>query len=311
MHPSVQINPVQAFSCYPDQDEIDRWVSELIKRAASTPVTGEELEVSPVTQSFGNNPNTLENRFICFHTDDHNFYGYWQPAPKAPSPLIVNLPGYGGFISNHPQICDDGYHILHISPLGYVTPFGMNHDCLMEDGNWPVLDFTARGMKDGYEDWLLDCLLAIRWARAQPCVISDRISLFGTSQGGGASLLLASILQDSIRCVCADLPFLTAFPLSELKGDAYGILQNSFLETDSATFWRNLGYIDTLSHAHRLHIPVMLSAGGKDNVCPVRCVEELFRRLSTTKQYSYLQDTTHTHSRESMFLFRSWLALFA
>ena len=40
MYQSIRFNPVQAFSYYPGQDEIDRWVSGLLERAEVSPVTG-------------------------------------------------------------------------------------------------------------------------------------------------------------------------------------------------------------------------------------------------------------------------------
>ena len=203
------------------------------------------------------------------------------------------------------------YNILHISPLSYVSPDGPDLSCAMDDGNWPVLHHTAMGLPGGYEDWLLDCLLAISWAKTQPGVLADRLSFFGTSQGGGGSLLLASILQGAVRCVCADLPFLTAFPLSGLSGEAYGILQEAYGTVEPSLFWNRLGFIDTVSHSHRLTMPVMLSAGGKDQVCPPATIEFLFSRLPGSKQFTFLEDAVHTHSRQSMILCRSWMALYA
>lgn len=311
MSESICYDPDAAFACYPDTAQVDAWCESLLYKSAKLPADGTFTEDMPVRHSFGNGPNALINRYVRFVMPDHVFYGYWQPAMKQPAPLLVNLPGYGGYISMHPQIHDDGYHILHISPLGYITPEGPREELMMEDGNWPVLDLTARGCPGGYEDWLLDALAAIRWAQQQPGVLSERLSLFGTSQGGGGSLLLASLLQDQVRCVCADLPFLTAFPLSHLAGDAYGILQKAYAEVPAEQFWNRLGYADTLSHAHRLRLPVMLSAGGADTVCTAASVEALFQKLPGTRQYTFLQENVHTHSRESMYLFRSWLALHA
>jgi len=166
------------------------------------------------------------------------------------------------------------------------------------------------GMEGGYEDWLCDCLLAVRWAMQQPDVMADRVSLFGTSQGGGGSILLGSLLGDKVRCICADLPFLTAFPLSQLQGNAYSILQKAYSAVPAETFWNRLGYVDTLSHAHRIHVPILLSSGGKDDVCPKETVDSLFEKLHTTKQYTCLENGIHTHSRESMYLFRNWISLF-
>lgn len=212
----------------------------------------------------------------------------------------------------HPQIADLGYHILHVSPLGYVTPEKTRDELALPDGNWPVLPNTAAGIPGGYGDWLSDCLLAIRWAQARPEVLPRRLSLFGTSQGGGGSLLLASILgPERVRCVCADLPFLTDFPGSGLEGDAYSLLQPIYEAVPAADFWRRLGYVDTVSHAHRLTMPVLLSAGGEDATCPPRTVERLFQSLSGTRQYTYLEHQEHTHSRSSMYLFSAWLRLYA
>lgn len=111
--------------------------------------------------------------------------------------------------------------------------------------------------------------------------------------------------------VCADLPFLTSLSRSNLEGDAYRILQSAFHSVPPTLFWNRLGYIDTLSHAHRLTMPVMLSSGGKDTVCPPRTVQKLFDALPGTRQDTYLEDNIHTHSRQSMYLLRNWLALFA
>ena len=155
-----------------------------------------------------------------------------------------------------------------------------------------------------------DCLLAIRWALQQPGVLAQ-MSLFGTSQGGGGSLLLASILGGKVRCVCADLPLLTDFPATELEGPAYSILKPAYEETDHTLFWNQLGYVDTLSHAHRINVPVMLSAGGLDNTCPPKTIEHLFSELDCTKQYTFSKNVVHTHSRESMVLFSAWLHLYA
>lgn len=311
MLPELSINPKLAFSYYPSRDAVDAWAESLLQKSKKLTVTAAYTNDMPIQHRFGNGPNALINRFVRFSVSDgHSFYGYWQPALKKPAPLLINLPGYGGYMSMHPQINDDGYHILHISPLGYVGPDRIRGELFLDDGNWPVLHNTAAGLPGGYEDWLIDCLLAIDWARQQPEVLPDRVSLFGTSQGGGGSLLLASILQDQIRCVCADLPFLTAFPLTGLQGDAYGILRKAYATVSEADFWNRLGYVDTLSHAHRLHIPTMLSSGGMDTVCPPETVAKLFEALRCTKQYTHLEDVVHTHSRQSMYLFRGWLALF-
>lgn len=298
---------------YPSRAEVDRWCAGLLDEASGVSAQGTLLDQTPVREPFGNCPNTLVNRYVRFTASDGRrpFYGYWQPALKPPAPLLINLPGYGGYMSLHPQLCDQNFNVLHISPLGYVAPAGAERSLALPDGNWPVLPNTALGASGGYSDWLSDCLLAIRWALERPEVEPDRLSLFGTSQGGGGSLLLGSILgRERVRCVCADLPFLTDFPHTGLLGEAYGLLRPVREQLEPEVFWRRLGFVDTLSHAHRLAMPVMLSAGGTDDTCPPATVEALFARLPGTKQYTYLEHQEHTHSRSSMVLFGAWLHLY-
>ena len=104
MENKIIINHSEAFSYYPNREEIDQWAQNLYQKSLSISVEAVFRDDMPVTPSFGNNPNTLNNRFIAFKSTDHAFYGYWQPALKSPAPLLINLPGYGGYISNHPQI---------------------------------------------------------------------------------------------------------------------------------------------------------------------------------------------------------------
>ncbi len=308
----MMIDTDYAFSFYPDNGAVDMWCSRVAAQAEREPINGEFTDISPVKENFGCCANTLVNRYVRFERgSEHVFWGYWQPAIKQPAPLLINLPGYGGFINLHPQLCDDGFNVLHISPMGYVWPDGLRQGQKMSDGNLPVLPNTAKGLPGGYEDWLTDCMLAVRWALSRHEVSSDRFSVYGMSQGGGTSLLLASLMRDRVNCVCADLPFLTAIPLSGLKGEAYGMLEPIYNETGHEEFWRRMGYFDTISHAHRLDMPVMLGGGGKDDVCPHKTVEMLFSRLPGTKQYTFLRDGIHTHSRESMLLFRTWMRLYA
>lgn len=305
-------NISQLYTFYPSSDEIDIWCENLLQKSRTIKVEGTYESKMPVTEPFGNGPNALINKYIKFTMPDgHTFWGYWQPALNSPAPLLINLPGYGGCINLHPQLSDDGFHVLHISPLGYVTPDDICKELQTDTGYWPVLQNTALGESGGYEDWILDCLAAFWWAKRQPEILADRISFYGTSQGGGGSLLLSSILQKEVRCVCADLPFLTNFPLTHLQGEAYGLLQAVYPQVEEKTFWNRLGYFDTISHAHRIKIPTMISSGGKDSTCPSSTVQSLFEKLDCTKQYTYIQNLEHTHSRESMFLFRNWLKMYA
>src|SRR5699024_5939561 len=102
------------------------------------------------------------------------FYGYWQPARSTPAPLVIHVPGYGAEMSTHPALVNAGYNVLHICPLGYVTPEGSD-ESKKENDDWPVLKETIlSNAEKGYKYWLDNCLMAIDWAMKQPEVLKDR-----------------------------------------------------------------------------------------------------------------------------------------
>jgi cephalosporin-C deacetylase-like acetyl esterase len=114
-----------------------------------------------------------------------------------------------------------------------------------------------------------------------------------------------------VRCVAADVPFLTNFPMANGRG-AYGNAKNALDKLDSTDVgWRALGFIDTLSHAGRLTIPVLLTAGGQDLACPAETVESLFHALPGCKSYTYLSNSVHRYTHEFLSLVMAWFRLYA
>ena len=60
----------EASPCYPAASQVDAWAEQLLARSQAVPVTGEPLVFTPIRLSFGNSPNTLENRYIRFTAGD-------------------------------------------------------------------------------------------------------------------------------------------------------------------------------------------------------------------------------------------------
>lgn len=300
------------FLYYPSSEEVDAWIQSIWKTSELVSCQSEPLRINGFSHSLGIH-HAKGFQYVKFTREEEQvFYAYWQPARSGPAPLLVHVPGYGAEMSTHPELVAEGYNVLHISPLGYATPDGPD-ESKMQEGTWPVLpDTITSGAQKGYKLWLLDCILAIKWAMQRPEVIKDRVSFFGTSQGGGGALLLGSVFRDKgVRCVAADVPFLTNFPMANGRG-AYGIAKNALDKLDSTDAgWRALGFIDTLSHARRLTIPVLLTAGGKDVACPAETIGSLFFRLPSVKSYTYLSDSEHRYTHEFLSLVTAWFRLYA
>ena len=144
-----------------------------------------------------------------------------------------------------------------------------------------------------------------------PTVLPGRVSFFGTSQGGGASLLLGSVFRDhGTHCVCADEPFLTNYPASGWRG-AYYAARAGFTRMPAGQAWKNLGYADTLSHADRMNYPILITVGTGDTVCPPDTILPLFDRLDTDKMLFSMKDRGHGYQYEFIRHALTWFSLYA
>lgn len=315
----------EMYKYYPSTNEIDRWVDELFALAAESPLGTEVID--PESYEWPQSKNLpyqyaarhhLGAAYIKFYNlvTEEPFYGFWQPAFNTPAPLLIHVPGYGAEMSAHPELVQEGYNVLHISPLGYCTPKGMNRRKTADETDplaWPQLPETIiSGGKKGYKQWFIDCINAINWALKQTEVLDRRISFFGTSQGGGAALILASMFRDQgARCAAADVPFLTNYPLANGRG-AYEIVQkaldNVFHSKDA---WHALGFVDTLSHVDRLTMPILLTAGRLDEMCPPETVKSLYEKLKCTRSFTYIMNREHTYTPEFLHLCESWFKMYA
>jgi cephalosporin-C deacetylase-like acetyl esterase len=295
---------------YPSRKELETWIGSVWKLAKSAKCTSETLNDPSFQRPLGV-WYLKDARYVRLSPVGMNsFYAFWQPALSETAPLLVHVPGYGAEMSAHPDLVALGYNVLHVCPLGYVTPKGDN-ESMKVNGNWPVLpDTITSGGKDGYRIWFANVLMAVEWAMRQPSVLPNRLSFFGTSQGGGTALILSSIFKGKgIRCVAADLPFLTNFALANGRG-AYQVCWKEMKEM-GARGWKSAGLVDTLSHAHRLEVPTLLTSGGVDEVCPPDTIESLYERLPGIKGLIHLKTTGHWYTKEFIPLASAWFRLYA
>jgi len=300
-----------AMQYYPTSQEIDHWCRDLVEEADRAPLSAELLSAADAW------PFTLGVRhheghcYVKFTAGEEVFYGFWQPALSGgPAPLLVHLPGYGAEMSAHPELVTAGFNVLHINPLGYNTPDGPDAS-KRPQGEWPVLPDTAATFGEhGYRDFLRHALLATRWAQALACVQADRLGVFGSSQGGGTALLTASLLNDrGMKAVAADVTALTNYPLVHelgVDGSYTHFALKDVTEQRLPDAWRALGYVDTLSHAHRLTMPVLLTGAGLDTNTPIPSIRSLFDNLPGTRSYTEIAGQQHRYSPLFLQLAKAW-----
>lgn len=253
-----------------------------------------------------------QNRYVRFEPSERSpFYAYFQPCFNKAAPLLVHTPGYGAEMSIHPELTDS-FCVLHINPLGYVTPSGKDKSKMTMNGLGSVYpDTILSGGRGGYFDWFSDCITAIEWARNQPEVLKDRLTFFGISQGGGAALLLGSIYSGrGTKCVAADQPFLTNFALANERG-AYGMGKELYAHISREKALEALFNFDTINHAHRYTFPVLLTSGGQDSVCHPETIQSLFSMLKGTRSYIHFEYLEHGYNKEFVLLAKAWFNIYS
>lgn len=226
-------------------------------------------------------------------------------APAKPWPVIVTTPGFGGsqqgvMLSE----CQRGYAILQVFPRG----LGESAELWKWDDSNQLIWGIDKPDGAYYRGAYADVVRAIDFAVSRKDLDPDRIALVGTSQGGGISLAVAAI-DPRVKAVVAHLPFLCNFPLA---AQAPGSLVKRLLDDagrNNEASLRTLKYFDPYELAPQLRVNVLMSAGGKDTVCPANTIESVYQRLAGPKSLKFYPELSHTSCVEFYNLSWSWLDL--
>ena len=213
-------------------------------------------------------------------------------SPPAPWPVIISTPGYGGtqqgvILSE----CQRGYAILQLFPRGQ----GDSTELWTIDGPDKLTWRLEQPEGAYYQGAYADVMRAIDFVVTRPDIDPDRVALVGTSQGGGFSLAVAA-LDTRVRTVVAHVPFLCDFRVAaRTPNSLVKILLDQAGCNDEAAL-ATLDYFDPLQLATHLLVPVLMSAGGRDEICPATTIQSVHDRLPGVKLLKFYPDLAHTSS---------------
>lgn len=263
-------------------NEIDSAVCRILEAFSKEEISGEMVKTEERPETIYPDVKYPEGFYIKIQRTGHSaFYSWFVPAKQEGRPLIVMMPGYHAFIYQMPDVSEK-YNFLFASPLGYVTPQGRDYS-KFEHGVRPVMYNTIHGREDGYEQWVLDVLAAVKWVDGEYGLDGVPVITAGTSQGGGMSLVLGSIMKPRTAAICADEPWLIGFSGERIEGivnqNCYGmeIVRMSQVE-------KNLFPFDPVRHTERLTMPVLVTASDADNDCPAVYIEKMFANIPEPKR---------------------------
>lgn len=224
-------------------------------------------------------------------------------APPKPWPVIVTAPGYGGaqqgvMLSESQR----GYAILQIFPRAQ----GDSAELWTIDGPDKLTWHLERPEGAYYQGAYADVMRAIDFAASRADLDRDRIAVVGTSQGGGLALAVAA-LDSRVKAVVAHVPFLCDFRrAARTPNSLVKKLLDQAGRNDEAAL-RTLDYFDPLTLAPRLLAPVLMSAGGRDEVSPRAAIQSVYDLLPGGKTLKVYPDLPHTSCVAFYNLSWSWL----
>ncbi|AHF05834.1 acetylxylan esterase [Desulfitobacterium metallireducens] len=238
---------------------------------------------------------------------------YLRPASVNIYPALVRFHGYSG---NRGQISEllfwalQGYAILGLDVRGQCgeTPDGRIYPQGGFSG-WMTLGIDSPN-HHYFRYVYLDAVRAIVALSKQPEVDSERLGVFGKSQGGGLAVISAGLinglgeevgLQTKVKVISAAIPFLADFrgsfkmqrdgegPIAELSW--YFRLSDPEHKHEEDVF-KVLDYFDTVNFAPWVGeagkkgfvSKSLVSMGLKDTACPPPTVYALYQALSGEKK---------------------------
>jgi cephalosporin-C deacetylase len=160
-----------------------------------------------------------------------------------------------------------------------------------------------------YQGAYADVIRGIDYLLSRDDIDRERVAIAGTSQGGGIALAVAS-LDARIKVVVAHVPFLCDV---RRAANIEGSLIKKLLDTarmNNERHLRALEYFDPLQLVPALKVPVLISSGGKDTVCPASTIRAVFDRVPGVKSLFHDPDLPHTSSERFYAMTWSWLGTY-
>lgn len=217
----------------------------------------------------------------------------WLMLPRERSgklPLVVQYVGYGGgrgFAHEGLHWAVSGFAYFRMDTRGQGSGWstGATPDPVGSTGQIPGV--MTKGILDRndyyYRRLFTDGVRAIDALIDLDFVDAERVAVCGGSQGGGISLAVAGI-DDRIKAVMPDVPFLCDFPRAiRVAGrDPYLEIVRFLAQhrEKAQTVFETLRYFDGVCFARQSKAAALFSVAMMDDVCPPSTVHAAFKAFA-------------------------------
>ena len=282
--------------------EIEKFWRSTLQRAAREPL---EAEVEPVKEPLPYRKFRITYRSLG-NIRIRAYLGVpiRGEGPERRLPCVVTAPGYGG--SQQGAMLDDcqrGYAVLQVYPRSQ----GESADLWKIDGpdklTWQVNQPEGYYYQGAYVDVMRGSLITC--CRGQTLTLREW-EPWEPVKG-------AESFWRSLRSIRVSRPSLLMCRFSVICGARLyipGALVKTLLERHGALNPRTLktlDYFDPANLVEKLRAPVLLSAGGKDEVCPSETITSVFNRLPGIRSSWCILRWPHTSSGDFYKMGWEWM----
>jgi cephalosporin-C deacetylase len=233
---------------------------------------------------------------------------YVLPAGQPPArgwPAIMEVPGYGGIMPLPVHLAQYGYATLSLYPRSQGESL---KEWEIESGTRVVYHLTDRE-RYYYRGAYMDCVRGVDFLHSRPEIDTNRIGVWGFSQGGGLSLATAA-LDLRISAAVAGVPWLCNFPVAaEITTSPYVELHDYLVahpeERDQAL--ATLTYFDQLTLAEAIRCPTLIGGAIVDEVHPLRTVMPVFEKIQAMKSIIVYPDLEHEYRTDFTAHGQAWM----
>ena len=232
---------------------------------------------------------------------------YCVPARgEGPFPAIIHFPGYKSEPALRREWGAKGVITLTVAVRGKLrsnSQFNPGYPGLLTHG------IESRDTY-GYKGVIADCVRGVDFLLSRPEVDPEAIFAFGSSQGGGLTLI-TSALRSEIKGGVSGYPFLCCFPesMNMLRSYPYDELScyaRAYPERVPQML-ETLRYYDAVNFVGWVKCPIVVGIGLEDEVCPPETSYAAYRGLAGPKELWLYPGSGHVNAYEYPARETAWL----
>jgi len=237
-------------------------------------------------------------------------------VPKAPGkyPALLLVPGAGvRSYAGHVAIAEKGFITLDIGIHGIPVTL---EERLYESLLTGILkDYPNYNLDDKdryyYKRVYMGCIRADDFLCSLPQYDGVHLGVLGGSQGGALSIVTAA-LDKRIIAACSMYPALadiTGYLFGRAGGWPHLLAKRNIAYNNTPAKLNTIPYYDVVNFAKMLTVPIKMTWGYNDEVCPPTTSYAVYNSINSVKSSDIVQDAGHWTYPEQETELWNWLLL--